>query len=191
MFPSLRRLLETEFYQNERTNQERKPEKPKTVLPTQELLLLLSHFSRVRLCATPKTAAHLAPPPLGFSRQEHWNGWHFLLQCMKVKSESEVAQLCPTFSDPMDCSPQGSSFHGSFQARALEWGASAFSANPTEMKVINMMLMRGDLRMKLQVERIIHSYWSMAEGSSDNLLRRWNINFWISDADIWMFWRQM
>ena len=48
-------------------------------------------------------------------------GCHFLLQCMKVKSESEVTQLCPTLSDPMDCSPPGSSIHGSFQARALEW----------------------------------------------------------------------
>ena len=56
-------------------------------------MLLLSHFGRVRLCATPKTAAHQAPPSLGFSRQEHWSGCHFLLQCMKVKSESEVAQL--------------------------------------------------------------------------------------------------
>ena len=46
---------------------------------------------------------------------------------MKVKSESEVAQLCPTLSDPMDCSPQGSSAHGIFQARVLEWGAIAFS----------------------------------------------------------------
>ena len=46
---------------------------------------------------------------------------HFLLQYMKVKSESEVTQLCPTLSDPMDCSPPGSSIHGSFQARALEW----------------------------------------------------------------------
>ena len=53
---------------------------------------------------------------------------HFLLQCMKVKSEREVAQLCPTLSDPMDCSPQGSSIHGIFQARVLEWGAIAFSA---------------------------------------------------------------
>ena len=51
----------------------------------------------------------------------------FLLQCMKVKSESEVAQLCPTRSDPMDCSPPGSSIHGIFQARVLEWGAIAFS----------------------------------------------------------------
>ena len=50
-------------------------------------------------------------------------GCHFLLQCMKVKSESEVAQLCPTLSDPMDCSLTGSSLHGIFQARVLEWGA--------------------------------------------------------------------
>ena len=49
-------------------------------------------------------------------------GCHFLLQCMKVKSESEVAQSCPTLSDPMDCSLPGSSVHGVFQARVLEWG---------------------------------------------------------------------
>ena len=55
-------------------------------------------------------------------------GCHFLLQCMKVKSESEVAQSCPTLSDPMDCSLPGSSAHGIFQARILEWGAIAFSA---------------------------------------------------------------
>ena len=54
-------------------------------------------------------------------------GCHFLLQCMKVKSESEVAQLCPTLHDPMDCSLPGSSAHGIFQARVLEWGAIAFS----------------------------------------------------------------
>ena len=54
-------------------------------------------------------------------------GCHFLLQCMKVKSESEVAQSCPTLSDPMDCSPLGFSVHGIFQARVLEWGAIAFS----------------------------------------------------------------
>ena len=49
-------------------------------------------------------------------------GCHFLLQCMKVKSESEVAQSCPTLSNPMDCSLPGSSVHGIFQARVLEWG---------------------------------------------------------------------
>jgi len=54
-------------------------------------------------------------------------GCHFLLQCMKVKSESEVTQSCPTLSDPMDCSPPGSSIHGILQARVLEWGAIAFS----------------------------------------------------------------
>ena len=54
-------------------------------------------------------------------------GCHFLLQCIKVKSESEVAQLCLTPSDPMDCSLPGSPVHGIFQARVLEWGAIAFS----------------------------------------------------------------
>ena len=58
-------------------------------------------------------------------------GCHFLLQCRKVKSESEVTQSCPTLCDPMDCSPPGSSIHGSFQARALEWGAIASSAGHT------------------------------------------------------------
>ena len=52
---------------------------------------------------------------------------HVLLQCMKVKSQSEVAKSCPTLSDPMDCSPPGSSIHGIFQARVLKWGAIAFS----------------------------------------------------------------
>ena len=54
-------------------------------------------------------------------------GCHFLLQCMKVKSESEAAQSCQTGSDHMDCSPPGSSVHGIFQARVLERGAIAFS----------------------------------------------------------------
>ena len=54
-------------------------------------------------------------------------GCHFLLQCTKVKSESEVVQLCLTLSDPMDCSLTGSFIHGIFQAIALEWGAIAFS----------------------------------------------------------------
>ena len=54
-------------------------------------------------------------------------GCHFLLQCVKVKSENEVAQSCPTHSDRMDCSLPGSSIHGIFQARGLEWGAIAFS----------------------------------------------------------------
>ena len=91
------------------------------------LLLLLSRLSRVWLCVTPQTAAHQAPPSLGFSRQEYWRSCHFLLQCMKVKRESEIAQSCPTLRDSMDCSLPGSSAHGIFQATVLEWGAIAFS----------------------------------------------------------------
>ena len=70
-------------------------------------------------------------------------GCHFLLQCIKVKSESEVAQSCPTLRDPMDCSLPGSSVHGIFQARVLEWGATAFSErrlngilNPTRCSIL-------------------------------------------------------
>ena len=84
--------------------------------------MLLSRFSRVQLCATPETAAHQAPPSLGFSRQEHWSGLPF----PSPMCESEVVQLCLTLSDPMDCSPPGSSIHGIFQERILEWGAVAF-----------------------------------------------------------------
>ena len=91
------------------------------------LLLLLSHFSRVQLCATPETAAHQAPHPWDSPGKNTGVGCHFLLQCMKVKIEREVAQSCPTPSDPMDCSLAGSSIHGIFQARVLEWGAIAFS----------------------------------------------------------------
>ena len=90
------------------------------------LLLLLSRFSCVRLCATPYTAAHQAPPSLGFSRQEHWSGLPFPSP-MHESEKSEVAQSFPTLSDPMDCSLPGSSVHGIFQARVLEWGAIAFS----------------------------------------------------------------
>ena len=60
-------------------------------------------------------------------------GCHFLLQCMKVKSESEVAQSCLTLSDPMNYSLPGSSFHGIFQARVLEWVAIAFSVGPDRL----------------------------------------------------------
>ena len=91
-------------------------------------LLLLCRFSHVRLCATPLMAAHEAPPSWDSPDKNTGVGCHFLLQCMKVKSESEVAQLCPTLSDPMDYSLPGSSVHGIFQARVLEWGAITFSA---------------------------------------------------------------
>ena len=69
------------------------------------------------------------PHPWDSPGKNTGGGCHFLLQRMKVKSESEVAQLCPTPSDSMDCSLPGCSVHGIFQARVLEWGAIAFSIN--------------------------------------------------------------
>ena len=92
-----------------------------------KLLLLLSRFSHVRLCATPEMAAHQAPRPWDSPHKNTGVGCHFLLQWMKVKSESEVTQSCPTPSDPEDCSLPGSSILGIFQARVLEWVAIAFS----------------------------------------------------------------
>ena len=64
-------------------------------------------------------------------------GCHFLLQCMKVKSKSEIAQLCLTRHDPMDCSLPGSSVHGIFQARVLEWVAIAFSIYSLEASIFS------------------------------------------------------
>ena len=93
------------------------------------LLLLLSHFSHVRLCAPHRRQPTRLPHPWDSPGKNTGVGCHFLLQCMKVKSESEVDQSCPTLSDPMVCSLPDSSVHGIFQARVLEWGAIAFSRN--------------------------------------------------------------
>ena len=72
------------------------------------------------------------PPPWDSPGKNTGVGCHFLLQCRKVKSEREVAQSCPTLSNPMDCSLPGSSVPGNFQARVLEWGAIAFSVATPE-----------------------------------------------------------
>ena len=101
------------------------------VQQSKSAMLLLRRFSRVQLCATPQTAAHQAPRPWDSPGKNTGVGCHFLLQCMKVKSESEVAQSCLTPSDSMDCSLPGCSIHGIFQARVLEWGAIAFSNIPS------------------------------------------------------------
>ena len=76
--------------------------------------------------------------PLDFPGKSTGMGCHFLLQCIKVKSKSEVTQSCPTLHDAMDCSPPGSSIDGIFQARGPEWGAIAFSAS--ENQGVNKML---------------------------------------------------
>ena len=75
------------------------------------------------------------PCPWNFLGKNTGVGCHFLLQCMKVKSEREVAQSCLTLSDPMDCSLPGSSVHGIFQARVLEWGAIGLSNNYGKISV--------------------------------------------------------
>ena len=79
-------------------------------------------------------------------------GCHFLLQCMKVKSESEVAQYCPALSDPMDCSLPGSSFHGIFQAGVLEWVAVAFS-----YCIVQRMLKKGTWECRSSLPLILTS----------------------------------
>ena len=106
------------------------------------LLLLLSRCSRVQLCATPQTAAHQAPPSLGFYRQELWSGLPFPSPMHESEKWKWGPQSCLTLSDPMDCSLPGSSIHGIFQARVLEWGAIAFSKIHTTMyKIENKNLL--------------------------------------------------
>ena len=89
-------------------------------------------------------------------------GCHFLLQCMKVKSEREAAQSCPTLSDPMDCSLPGSSVHGVFQARVLEWGAIAFSMAESEEELKRLLMKvkeeseKVGLKLNIQKTKIWH-----------------------------------
>src|SRR5574337_1790294 len=89
------------------------------------LLLLLSHFSCVRLCATPETQPTRLPRPRDSPGNNTGVSCHFLLQCMKMKSESEVAQSCPTLRDPMGCSLPGSSVHGI--SRQEDWSGVAIA----------------------------------------------------------------
>ena len=90
------------------------------------VLLLLSHFSHVWLCATHRRQPTRLPRPWDFPGKNTGVGCHVLL-CIKVKSESEMAHSCPTLRDPTDCSLPDSSVHGVFRARGQEWGAIAFT----------------------------------------------------------------
>ena len=94
---------------------------------TARFVCLFKSLSCVWLCASPQMAAHQAPLSLGFSRQEYWSGVQFPSPMHGSEKQSEVAQSCPPLSNLMDCSLPGSSVHGIFQARVLEWGAIAFS----------------------------------------------------------------
>ena len=109
--------------------------------------MLLSHFSRVRLCATPQMAATRLPRPWDSPGKATGVGCHFLLQCMKVKNQSEVAQSCPTLRDPMDCSLPGSSARGIFQARVLEWGAFSKSLSTVVGKDDLSSLQKGNIHV--------------------------------------------
>ena len=82
---------------------------------------------------------------------------------MKVKSESEVAQSCPILSDPMDCSLPGSSIHGIFQAKVLEWGATAFSGECNTENVNNVLKV---VKKKKMLNSFKYSLKNMQEGIS-------------------------
>ena len=93
------------------------------------------------------------PHPWGSPGKNTGVGCHFLLQSMKVKSESEVAQSCPTLSNPMDCSLPGSSVHGIFQARVLEWGAIAFSCCSHQVaKILELQLQHKSFQRVFRVD---------------------------------------
>ena len=95
-----------------------------------EMLAAAAAAKSLQSCPTPCNPIDSSPPgsPIpGFSRKNTGVGCHFLLQCMRVKSESEIAQSCPTLCDSMDYSLPGSSIHGISQARVLEWVAISFS----------------------------------------------------------------
>ena len=102
-------------------------------------------------------------------------GCHFLIQCMKVKSEREVTQSCPTLSDPMDCSLPGSSVHGIFQARILEWGAIAFSAVLTTLwfyfKRLEMIAVISHLPLYKSTPRNSHGFDHWVKKSPER--RKW------------------
>ena len=115
-------------------------------LPAAAAAAAASHQSCPTLCDPTDGQPTRLPCPWDSPGKNTGVGCHFLLQCMKVKSESEVAQLCPTPSDPMDCSLPGSSVHGIFQARVLEWGAIAFS----ERLPNSIQLFSGKVQSNLQ-----------------------------------------
>ena len=96
-------------------------------------------------------ADHQAPPSLGFSRQEHWSGLPF----PPPMCESEVAQSCPTLCDPMDCTLPGSSVHGIFQARGLEWGAIAFSES--RVRWVQNKDIRGTSKLESSLSRAFYN----------------------------------
>ena len=108
-------------------------------------------------------AAHQAPHPWDSSGKNTGVGCHFLLQCIHVKSESEVAQSCLTLSDPMDCSPPGSSIHGIFQTRVLEWGAIAFSAPTSTCLKFSTIKSEKGKHSTVKTDTTLHSWFTVKQ----------------------------
>ena len=98
-------------------------------------------------------------------------GCHFLLQCTKVKSESEAAQSCPTLRDPMDCSLPGSSVHGIFQARVLEWGAIAFSIFFLRICLLLLFTIVFQLSVGDQVHQVLYIKLETKGGKFDAIIQ--------------------
>ena len=119
--------------------------------------LRISHFSLAAAAKSLQSCPTLCEPtrlprPWDSPGNNTGVGCHFLLQCMKVKSESEVTQSCPTLSDTMDCSLPGSSIHGIFQARVLEWDAIAFSVSDIRIHYLEVSLFPHTLTKQLLYE---------------------------------------
>ena len=133
-------------------------------------------------------AAYQAPPSLGFSRQEHWSGLPF--PSPMHASESEVAQSCPTLSNPMDCSLPGSSVYGIFQARVLEWVTIAFSDGfcakdplflvahlSSWFSLSSPFLYQIHSALYICAGAILKAVHLMKKKSSPDVLRKWNTCF--------------
>ena len=130
----------------------RKKKQPRNTMTQQELFHLNKEHIQKAKAKSRQSCLTLRPHRRQPTRLRHpWDspgkntgvGCHFLLQCMKVKSESKVAQSCPTLSDPMDWSLPGSSIHGIFQARVLEWGAIAFSGTYKKFHLKSYLMVKG------------------------------------------------
>ena len=115
-------------------------------------MLLLSHFSRVRLCATPQMAAHQAPCPWDSPGKNNGVGCRFLLQCMKVKSESEVAQSCPTLVTPWTAAYQAPPSMGF--SRQEYWSGMA---SPSPREAINSHNSQTDFEGKITKCQSFHN----------------------------------
>ena len=136
---------------------------------------MLSHFSCVWLCVTLWTASSQAPLSMGFSRQKYWSGWLYLPPDFLYREESEVAQSCPTLCDPMDCSLPGSSIHGIFQARILEWVAISFyrrSSRPRDWTQVSHIVGRRFTIWATRVAQMLH-FPSPQPRSVDQLYCAW------------------